>query len=101
MVLSEAKKLIKEGKKEGGFSFKSIQFAPKNTLIKFLSEEGIKQLLQKTENQYMQDNNREMHKIDEALYFVMKKTKVELTDNGLNSFQEILILTFSFFQILD
>jgi preprotein translocase subunit SecA len=37
---------------------------PKNkALIKFLSEEGIKQLLQKTENQYMQDNNREMHKL--------------------------------------
>jgi preprotein translocase subunit SecA len=39
------------------------------------------------------DNNREMHKIDEALYFVIeeKKNQVELTDHGLNSFQEILI----------
>jgi preprotein translocase subunit SecA len=58
---------------------------PKNkALIKFLSEEGIKQLLQKTENQYMQDNNREMHKIDEALYFVIEENnQVELTDNGI------------------
>jgi preprotein translocase subunit SecA len=54
-------------------------------LIKFLSEEGVKQLLQKTENQYMQDNNREMPKIDEALYFVIeeKNNQVELTDNGI------------------
>jgi preprotein translocase subunit SecA len=59
---------------------------PKNkALIKFLSEEGIKQLLQKTENYYMQDNNREMHKVDEALYFVIeeKNNQVELTDNGI------------------
>jgi len=49
---------------------------PKNkALIKFLSEEGIKQLLQKTENQYMQDNNREMPKVDEALYFVIEEKK--------------------------
>jgi preprotein translocase subunit SecA len=51
MVLSEAKKLLKEGKlRRRILAFKSIQFAPKNTLIKFLSEEGIRQLLQKTEN---------------------------------------------------
>jgi preprotein translocase subunit SecA len=59
---------------------------PKNkALIKFLSEEGIKQLLQKTENQYMQDNNREMHIVDQALYFVIeeKNNQVELTDNGI------------------
>jgi preprotein translocase subunit SecA len=57
---------------------------PKNkALIKFLSEEGIRQLL-KTENQYMADNNREMHKIDEALYFVIEKNnQVELTDHGI------------------
>jgi preprotein translocase subunit SecA len=50
-----------------------------------LSEEGIKQLLQKTENQYMADNNREMPKVDEALYFVIeeKNNQVELTDNGI------------------
>jgi preprotein translocase subunit SecA len=46
---------------------KSVQSFTKTKHCSF-SEEGIKQLLQKTENQYMQDNNREMHKIDEALY---------------------------------
>jgi preprotein translocase subunit SecA len=59
---------------------------PKNkALIKFLSEEGIKQLLQKTENQYMADNNREMPKVDEALYFVIeeKNNQVELSDSGI------------------
>ena len=86
--LSEAKKLIKEGNtKDGGFNLlRAYRALPKNkALIKFLSEEGIKQLLQKTENQYMQDNNREMHKIDEALYFVIeeKNNQVELTDNGI------------------
>ncbi len=86
--LTEAKKLIKEGNtKEGGFSLlRAYRALPKNkALIKFLSEEGIKQLLQKTENFYMQDNNREMPKVDEALYFVIeeKNNQVELTDNGI------------------
>jgi preprotein translocase subunit SecA len=46
----------------------------------------------KNENQYMADNNREMHKIDEALYFVIeeKNNQVELTDHGIKFFQEIL-----------
>ena len=86
--LSEAKKLIKEGKtKEGGVQLlRAYRALPKNkALIKFLSEEGIKQLLQKTENQYMENNKKEMHKIDEALYFVIeeKNNQVELTDNGI------------------
>jgi preprotein translocase subunit SecA len=86
--LTEAKRLIKEGNtKDGGFNLlRAFRSLPKNkALIKFLSEEGMKQLLQKTENQYMQDNNREMHIIDEALYFVIeeKNNQVELTDNGI------------------
>ena len=86
--LTDAKKLIKEGNtKEGGISLlRAYRSLPKNkALIKFLSEEGIKQLLQKTENFYMQDNNKEMPKIDEALYFVIeeKNNQVELTDNGI------------------
>ena len=86
--LSESKKLIKEGNtKEGGFQLlRAYRALPKNkALIKFLSEEGVKQLLQKTENQYMQDNKRDMHKIDEALYFVIeeKNNQVELSDNGI------------------
>jgi preprotein translocase subunit SecA len=85
--LTEAKKLIKEGNtKDGGFYLlRSYRALPKNkALIKFLSEEGIKQLLQKTENFHMQDNNKEMPKVDEALYFVIeeKNNQVELTDNG-------------------
>ncbi len=86
--LTEAKRLVKEGNtKDGGFNLlRAYRSLPKNkALIKFLSEEGIKQLLQKTENQYMQDNNRDMHIIDEALYFVIeeKNNQVELTDNGI------------------
>src|SRR5690606_3263889 len=59
---------------------------PKNkALIKFLSEDGIKQLLQKTENFYMQDNNREMPKVDEELWFVIdeKNNQIDLTDKGV------------------
>ena len=86
--LAEAKKLIKEGNtKEGGFLLlRAYRSLPKNkALIKFLSEDGVRQLLQKTENHYMQDNNREMHKVDEALYFVIeeKNNQVQLTDNGI------------------
>ncbi|MGE4346307.1 MAG: preprotein translocase subunit SecA [Flavobacteriaceae bacterium] len=87
-VLAEAKKLIKEGNtKDGGFLLLRVHRGlPKNkALIKFLSEEGVKQILQKTENHYMADNNREMPKVDEALYFVVeeKNNQVELTDNGI------------------
>jgi preprotein translocase subunit SecA len=86
--LWEAKKLIKEGNtKDGGFLLlRAHRSLPKNkALIKFLSEEGIKQLLQKTENQYMENNNKEMPKVDEALYFVIeeKNNQVELTDHGI------------------
>ncbi len=86
--LTEAKRLIKEGNtKDGGFNLlRAYRALPKNkALIKFLSEEGIKQLLQKTENQYMSDNNREMPKVDEALYFVIeeKNNQVELSDSGI------------------
>ena len=50
-----------------------------------MSEEGIKQLLQKTENFYMQDNNREMPKVDEELYYVIdeKNNQIELSDKGV------------------
>jgi preprotein translocase subunit SecA len=86
--LTEAKRLIKEGNtKDGGFQLlRAYRSLPKNkALIKFLSEEGIKALLQKTENEYMQDNNRRMPEVDEAMYFVIeeKNNQVELTDNGI------------------
>ncbi len=87
-VLAEAKKLIAAGDdKEGGFQLlRAYRGIPKNkALIKFLSEEGIKQLLQKTENTYMQDNNREMPKVDAELYYVIeeKNNQIELTDKGI------------------
>jgi preprotein translocase subunit SecA len=88
-VLAEAKKAITAGdSKEGGFLLLRVfRGLPKNkALIKFLSEEGVKQLLQKTENFYMQDNNREMPKIDEDLLFVIdeKNNQIELTDKGID-----------------
>jgi len=87
-VLAEAKKLIAEGDtKEGGFKLLQVyRGIPKNkALIKFLSEEGVKLLLQKTENFYMQDNNREMPKVDADLYYVIeeKNNQVELSDKGI------------------
>jgi len=87
-VLADAKKMIAAGDtKEGAFHLLRVfRGLPKNkALIKFLSQEGIKQLLQKTENFYMQDNNREMPKIDEELYFVIdeKNNSIELTDKGI------------------
>ena len=87
-VLAEAKKLIAEGDtKEGGFKLlRAYRGIPKNkALIKFLSEEGVKQLLQKTENFYMQDNNREMPKVDAELYYVIdeKNNQIELSDKGV------------------
>lgn len=87
-VLAEAKKLIKAGDdKEGGIQLLRVyRGIPKNkALIKFLSEEGVKQLLQKTENFYMQDNNREMPKVDADLYYVIeeKNNQIELTDKGV------------------
>ena len=60
---------------------------PKNkALIKFLSETGVKTLLQKTENFYMQEQNKYMHIIDDELYFVVdeKQRTVELTDKGMD-----------------
>ncbi len=87
-VLADAKKLIKEGDdKEGGFQLLRVfRGMPKNkALIKFLSEEGVRQKLQKTENFYMQDNNREMPKVDTELYYVIdeKNNQIELSDKGV------------------
>ena len=87
-ILSESKKLYAEGDIEQG-SFKLLQSfrgLPKNkALIKFLSEDGVKQSLLKTENFYMQDNNREMPKVDADLYFTIdeKNNQIELTDKGI------------------
>ena len=92
--LSEAKQLISEGqasgdkqKEEDGFLalFRSFKSLPKNkALIKYLSEEGIKSGMQRTEEYYMQNNNREMPKAVEPLYFVVdeKLNSCDLTDKG-------------------
>ncbi len=89
-TLAEAKKMIASGEeKEGAFQlYRVYRGLPKNkALIKYLSEEGIRQMLQKTENFYMQDNNREMPKVDEALYFTIdeKNNQIELTDKGIET----------------
>ncbi|MCM1290869.1 MAG: preprotein translocase subunit SecA [Prevotella sp.] len=72
---------------EGGLSlFRVYKALPKhNPLIRYLSEEGIKQILLKTEAKYMQDNNREMPIAVEPLYFVIdeKNHSIELTDKGI------------------
>ena len=87
--ITEAKKLFAEGKdKEAGIPLlRAYRGLPKNSaLIKFLSEQGVKALLQKTENHYMQDQNKEMHKIDAELYFTVeeKNNQVDLTEKGLD-----------------
>ncbi len=93
-LLAEAKQKITEGQEkkdskilEEGFLalYRSYKSLPKNKpLIKYLSEEGIKAGMLKTEEYYMQNNNREMPKAIEPLYFVVeeKLNAVELTDKG-------------------
>ena len=87
--ITEAKKLVSENKeKEAGIPLlRAYRGLPKNSaLIKFLSEQGVRALLQKTENYYMQDQNKEMHKIDVELYFTIdeKNNHVELTEKGID-----------------
>ncbi|HPT20571.1 MAG TPA: preprotein translocase subunit SecA [Bacteroidales bacterium] len=88
-ILADAKKLIADGKDdEGGvLLLKAYKGLPKNgALIKYLSEEGNKSLLLKTENFYMQNNSKEMPKITEQLFFVIdeKANSIELTDKGID-----------------
>ena len=86
-ILNEAKRLIADGnEKDGGvLLFRAYKGYPKyKPLIKFLSEPGMKQLLQKVENYYIQDNEREMPFITDELYFVIneKQHSVDMTDKG-------------------
>ena len=86
-LLNDAKKLIAAGnEKDGGvLLFRAYKGYPKyKPLIKFLSEPGMKQLLQKVENYYIQDNEREMPFITDELYFVIseKQHSVDMTDKG-------------------
>lgn len=88
--LNEARKKIAEGNddpKDGGLAlFRASRGLPKNSaLIKFLSEPGMRVKLQKAENYYLADQQREMPKADEELYFYIeeKNNSVELTDKGI------------------
>ncbi len=88
IVISDAKKLLKDGDSEkGGLNLlRAFRGLPRNkALIKFLSEDGVRAQLQKTENYYMQDQNKEMHLVDEELFFVIdeKSNSIELTEKGL------------------
>ena len=91
-LLAEAKEKIyndnKDVRKEGALAlFRAFKGLPKNgALIKFLSQEGIKNLLLETEAYYLQDNGREMPKATDPLYFVIdeKNRSVELTDKGID-----------------
>ena len=76
-------------REEGALAlFRSYKGMPKNTaLIKYLSEQGNKQILLKTEEFYMQENNRNMHIATDPLYFVIdeKNKSIELTDKGIDA----------------
>lgn len=92
-LLAEAKSLLTDGaspdneKKGGEQLFRSYRGLPKNkALIKFLSEPGMRALMQKTENFYMQEQSKNMHIIDDELFFVIdeKNNTVELTEKGID-----------------
>jgi len=88
--ITEAKKMIADGKADkdaGGLHlYRAFRGLPKNSaLIKFLSEEGNKQILQKTENYYIGEQQRNMPKVDAELYFAIdeKNNSVDLTEKGI------------------
>ena len=93
-VFNDAKRLLtkenatEDEKKEGGLLLlRAYKGLPKNSsIIKFLSEEGMKAILHKTENFYMQDNNKNMYIVTDPLYFIIeeKNNSVELTDVGID-----------------
>ncbi len=86
-TLNDAKKAIAEGKEEEGAKllFRCHKGLPKyQPLIKFLSEPGMKQLMQKAENFYIQDNERQMPEVTDPLFFVINEQQhtVDMTDKG-------------------
>ncbi|SDF76834.1 protein translocase subunit secA [Mucilaginibacter pineti] len=89
-ILNDAKKQINDGRMDaetGGLSLlRAHRGLPKSkALIKFLSESGNRTVLQKTENYYMQDQEKEMPTVDSELFFVIdeKNNQVELTEKGI------------------
>jgi preprotein translocase subunit SecA len=96
-LLAEAKSLSEDPnnpdnmKKAGEQTFRCYRGLPKSKpLIKFLSEPGIRALMQKTENFYLQEQAKNMHLIDDELYFVIdeKNNTIELTDKGIDLLAE-------------
>ncbi len=92
-LLQDAKRLMKEGNNgpkdgQGGLALLRAQRGlPKNkAIIKFLSGEGNRHVMQKTENFYLQDQGKEMPFVDSELYFTIeeKNNQIELTDKGLD-----------------
>ncbi|MDA3944676.1 MAG: preprotein translocase subunit SecA [Bacteroidetes bacterium] len=92
-LLAESKKILQSGAKDadlkrgGDLLFRAYRGLPKNhALIKFLSEEGMRSLMQKTESFYLQEQMKNMHIIDDELYFVIDEqhNSVDLTDKGID-----------------
>jgi preprotein translocase subunit SecA len=94
-LLAESRKLIANNKTDNGglFLYRAHKGLPKyKPIIKFLSEQGIKSLMQKTENIYMQDNSRNMFKVTDDLFFIIeeKQNSVELTDKGVEHISKMV-----------
>ncbi len=91
-ILAESKKLLQgpkpaDEKRGGDLLFRAYRGLPKNNaLIKFLSEEGMRSLMQKTESFYLQEQAKNMHVIDDELFFVIdeRHNSVELTEKGID-----------------
>jgi preprotein translocase subunit SecA len=93
-ILADAKKLLAEEnpsseneKKGGELLLRAFRGLPKNkALIKFLSEAGMRSLMQKTENFYLQEQAKNMHLIDDELFFVIdeKNNTIELSEKGID-----------------
>ena len=86
-TLNDAKKAIADGKEDEGAKllFRCHKGLPKyQPLIKFLSEPGMKQMMQKAENFYIQDNERQMPEVTDPLFFVINEQQhtVDMTDKG-------------------
>lgn len=87
--LSKARKLLAEGNtKDGGFHLlRAHRGLPKmKALIKYLSEEGNRVILQKTENLYLQEQGKNMHLVDDGLFFTIdeKHNQIDLTEKGID-----------------
>ncbi|HSH52486.1 MAG TPA: hypothetical protein VK982_12250, partial [Bacteroidales bacterium] len=88
-ILAEARKELNDmnTEKAGFLLLQAYKGLPKNkALIKLLSEEGNKSLMLKTENYYMQDNSKHMHKVTDDLFFIIdeKSNSIEMTDKGID-----------------